>query len=462
MTGVLDVPDVDYAAAHSAALRARQAGTAAGSCLEDLAAALAPGWAGVASQAYLDGRAVVSREATALTQACQAMSRGILDFAGEAAAVLPGWRRDATRLAELERGASDPAVLGVDPDLVAVQASLAERDRLRQAVAVWERRYGEAGLLLAGACARAVALVDDGVLSTADQLWAIPKTLMDQLVVAPLQLGALLMRDPTQADGVALAQWYALKDQVRNPARTADEMSGGPQYRDGAWGEGTGTAIGSFVGMLGVRRLIMDIQAGRTVKPDGSAVWPPPPGTPRAGHRWMTEAELVKYRRNFDLRDETDVPRAQTLDEMRAGVDLERSEHPTLGHTISRHVGVDDDYLYFRLTDGTPLNDGSVGRPQATVSEWTDRATAEDTLTTIMQAATEDELLGVMGPGDGEVTLTLHDPSGFGRVFSLAPEQPDGTRQVVKTTADLVEVDLFRTDGVLYFGTTRLMATGVR
>ncbi len=107
------------------------------------------------------------------------MSRGILDFADEAAAVLPGWRRDAARLTELERGATDPAFIGVDPtDVVAVEATVAERDRLREAVAVWERRYGEAGMQLAGACGRAMALVDDGVLSTSEQLWAIPETLM--------------------------------------------------------------------------------------------------------------------------------------------------------------------------------------------------------------------------------------------------------------------------------------------
>ena len=441
MTGVLDVPDVDYAAAHSAALRARQAGTAAGSCLEDLAAALAPGWAGVASQAYLDGRAVVSREATALTQACQAMSRGILDFAGEAAAVLPGWRRDATRLAELERGASDPAVLGVDPDLVAVQASLAERDRLRQAVAVWERRYGEAGLLLAGACARAVALVDDGVLSTADQLWAIPKTLMDQLVVAPLQLGALLMRDPTQADDVALAQWYALKDQMRNPARTADEMSGAPQYRDGAWGEGTGTLVTSAIGFFGLRRTLLpdgstttvmqrqpEWRAGRRVRPPNSF------GT----YRDLTTEEAVRFQRN--VRDpDAPRPRPQTLDEMRAGVDLIRSEHPDLGHTVSRHVDVDMDYLLFRLQQGTPTDDGRVAEPPSEASAWIDQATAEATVTRALRDAPEvGQLETLVRSGqNGRVALTMP----VGDVGVVAIRGPSGVVRLDDATSVRVVVE---------------------
>lgn len=463
MTGILEIPTVDYSAAHSAALRARRAGTAADACLDDLAAALAPAWSGVASQAYLDGRAMVSREATALSQACDAMSRGIVDFADEAAAVLPGWRHDAERLAQLERGATDPAVLGIDPaDVVAVEATITERDRLREAVAVWERRYDEAGMQLASACQRATTLLDDGVLSTADQLWAIPTTLMRTQVVEPAEAVAMLVDDPSLVDDFAKASVLGLWDQVTHPVRTAREAVGAEYFERGEWGEGTGTSLGSFVGALWLRRAMMDVHAGRTVRPDGSSAWPPPKSQPMAGHRWMMVDELLKYRRHYDLRDETDAPRPQTLDEMRAGVDLDRSEHPTLGHTLSRHVDVGDDYLYFRLTDGTPLNDGSVGRPQTTVSEWTDRATAEEALTTIMQTATDDELRDVMGPGNGKVKLTLLDPDGFGRVLSLGPEQPDGTRAVIRTTANFLEVDLVRKNGMLYVGTTRLSTIGVR
>lgn len=457
MTRILDIPTVDYSAAHSAALRARRAGTAADACLDDLAAALAPAWSGVASQAYLDGRAMVSREATALSQACDAMSRGIVDFADEAAAVLPGWRRDAERLAQLERGAADPAVLGIDPaDVVAVEATITERDRLREAVAVWERRYDEAGASLASACLRATTLLDDGVLSTADQLWAIPTTLMRTQVVEPAEAVAMLVDDPSLVDDFAKASVLGLWDQVTHPVRTAREAVGAEHFERGEWGEGTGTSLGGFVGALWLRRAMMDVQAGRTVRPDGSSAWPPPPSQPMVGYRWMTVDELLKYRRNYDLHGPVRLVRTQTLDEMRAGVDLRRSEHPTLGHTLSRHVNVEEDYLFFRLTDGTPMNDGSVMRPETTASRWDDQATAEATITRVINDARPEELEPLSIRGE-EVTLRLGDPDGVGgRVLHLGPPEPDGTRAILRSPATYVEVVLKNVDGQLCVVTTRL------
>lgn len=455
MTRVLDIPTVDYSAAHSAALRTRRAGTAADACLDDLAAALAPAWSGVASQAYLDGRAMVSREATALSKACDAMSRGIVDFADEAAAVLPGWRRDAERLAQLERGAADPAVLGIDTaDVVAVEATITERDRLRAAVAVWERRYDEAGMQLASACQRATALLDDGVLSTADQLWAIPTTMMDELVVAPLQLGAMLLDDPSQADDVVVAQWYALKDQVQHPVRTVDEMSGGPQYRDGEWGEGTGVAAASVIGLFGLRRVLTPDGSTTTVvhrRPDwreGRRVRPPKSS---GRYRDLSTEEAVRFRRNV-LDPTTPRPRTQTLDEMRAGVDLTRSEHSELGHTVSRHVDVDMDYLLFRLQHGTPTDDGGVAEPPSGASAWIDRATAEATITRALHDAPEvRNLENLVSSGrDGHVRLNLPvDDAGV-----VATRGPTGVVRLDAATS--VRVVVRQQDGQLFIETAFL------
>ena len=455
MTRVLDIPTVDYSAAHSAALRTRRAGTAADACLDDLAAALAPAWAGVASQAYLDGRAMVSREATALSQACDAMSRGIVDFADEAAAVLPGWRRDAERLAQLERGATDPAVLGIDPaDVVAVEATITERDRLREAVAVWERRYDEAGMQLASACHRATALLDDGVLSTADQLWAIPTTLMDELVVAPLRLGAMLLDDPSQADDVVVAQWYALKDQVEHPVRTADEMAGGPQYRDGEWGEGTGQASASVIGLFGLRRMLApDGSTTILVRRQADARENRRTGTEftPGGYRDLTQEEAIRYARHIQDRN-APMPRTQTLDEMRAGVDLSRSEHNQLGHTLSRHVDVDMDYLMFRLYQGTPTNRLRVDEPPPVASAWTDQATAERAITDALNAPQNQAALRAFeeSSGNGSCTLVLARDD-LGVVASR--DQYGAVRYDV---ADHVEVILRRRDGNIFVATTKL------
>lgn len=461
MTRVLDIPTVDYSAAHSAALRTRRAGTAADACLDDLAAALAPAWSGVASQAYLDGRAMVSREATALSQACDAMSRGIVDFADEAAAVLAGWRRDAERLAQLERGAADPGVLGIDPaDVVAVEATITERDRLREAVAVWERRYDEAGALLAAACLRATTLLDDGVLSTADQLWAIPETLMDELVVAPMQLGAMLLDDPTQADDVVVAQWYALKDQVQHPVRTADEMSGGPQYRDGEWGEGTGTLLASVVGLWGLRRLIGDLDAGVLVHPDGSPTWPPPPGTfpLKKGQRIATTQELNDFRRYIDIRDASSTPRLQTLDELIARPDLERSEHPAFGHTLQRHVDVSDEYLEFRLREGTPENDGRVSAPVTFASRWADRPTAEAAVQQALRSLDADDRAALESSADALVRLHVDGPN-LGEVWRLGDASPGERPPTLTAPATSATVVLVRRSEDTFILTTELHAS---
>ena len=89
------IPVVDAAAAHGSALHLRRAATAGEECLDRLAAAVAPEWAGIASQAYLDSRAAVSRHATDLVEAARALSRAVLDFGDEAAVVCARWRQAA-------------------------------------------------------------------------------------------------------------------------------------------------------------------------------------------------------------------------------------------------------------------------------------------------------------------------------------------------------------------------------
>lgn len=388
----LPIPVVDVAAARSAALRLRQAAVAADECLDELVDAAPAGWSGAASGAYLDGRAVVSRRATDLADACTLLDRAVVGFSEEAAAVLPPWRTAAERLEALEAVVADPAAGGPDvPALGRLESLVQERDALRSEVAAWERRFGEAEMALTASCSQALATVDDGRLSTGDQLWAIPETVVRQLVVEPVELAGVLLDDPSRADDVARAAWFGLVDQLRNPRRTAEELAGVPAYEDGRWGEGVGTGLATLGGLWGGRRLLLPDG------PDGSRTGPGRRSSTADGmgekdaiddhevRSRLTDEEAARFRRNVQD-PSAPRPRLQTLDELRAGVDLSRSEHAALGHTLSRHVDVEPDYLAFRLQHGTPGNDGSIGYAPRQASAWADRSTAETTITDAINA----------------------------------------------------------------------------
>ncbi len=248
------IPEVDAAAAHGAALLLRRAAIAADECLDDLAAASAPAWSGLASQAYLDGRAAVSRQATDLHQAAHDLSRAILDFADEAAVVVVRWREDARRLGELDATLADPVRAGIDvTGLVGMarhDALVAERESLRERVTTWERRFADAEAQLVSASRRVSAVLDDGVLSVGDQLWAIPETMTQQMLVEPLALAQSVIEHPSTFDDVAKALLLGLKDQLLHPIRTVEEMVGAPAYDDGRWGEGVGTDLALLAGVF--------------------------------------------------------------------------------------------------------------------------------------------------------------------------------------------------------------------
>lgn len=449
----LPIPTVDVSAARSAALRIRQAAGAAEQCLDHLADSAPADWIGQASQAYLEGRAVVSRRATDLAEACAVLDRAVVEFSEEVAAVLPRWRPAAERLDQLELTCSDPARAGL-PDATPGQLEvlIRERDALRVEVAAWQRRYDEATLLLSGACSRVMTIIDDGRLSTADQLWAIPETVVQQMVLEPLALVALLADDPSQVDDVAKAAWFGVVDQVWHPSRTALEMAGVPAFQEGRWGEGAATGSVSIVGLIGLRRIIRDVQAGRPPTPGAGRRWPPPPGTKGIGKNgWLTEEQLVQFQRNMDIRDADAPIRTQTLDELRAGTDLSRSEHPRMGHTLSRHVDAPQDYLELRLNHGTPENDGSLGRRLSVVSSWTDRSTAEQAVTDSLSSRENQGLVASMAQGhDGSWTLTAIGPD-LGTVYRL-----DDQLDLTATPATYAKITFVREDGELFVMTTRL------
>ncbi len=465
------IPHIDASAGHGASLELRRAAIAAEECLDELAAAMAPAWAGVASQRFLDGRAAVSRQATDLADACHDLSRAIVDFADEAAMVVTRWREDAHRLGELEVTLSDPGRAGIDvTDLGGIaryDVLVAERDALQQKVTAWERRFGDAESLLEGAAGRVCALLDDGALSTGDQLWAIPETMTQQMVVEPLALVQSVIDDPTTFDDVAQALLLGLKDQLLHPVRTVEEMLGAPAYGDGRWGEGVGTDLALIAGALSPfkRTRLPDADTDTVLRlgdaPTCSAgvtggfglsiplmLWAAKPTC-----KVVPPEDRIRFARQMQDMS-APRPKTQTLDQLAAGVDLDASEHAHMGHTLSRHVDVDEEYLEYRLRTGTPLPDGSMGNRPGTASVWTDRATAEAVIT----AGIRDNLPAIRkwwASGEETMEIAVGPGHDIGLMMRL-----DGEGDVITSAANCVDVVLARRGDELFIRTTRLSPVG--
>lgn len=429
------IPVVDAAAAHGSALGLRRAAAAGEECLGLLAAAVAPEWSGVASQGYLDGRAAVSRRASDLVEASGVLSRAIVEFGDEAAMVCARWRSEAERLAELELTVADPARAGLDVAALGtsgLDALVADRDSLRLEVAAWERRFGDALAALVSAARQVSALLDDGVLSTSEQLWEIPTTVTELLVVEPLALADLLIDDPSQGDDVAKSMWLGSVERARHPIRSLQEMFGTEQFADGRWGEGVGTGLATIAGIFGTKGLgrVPDADLD-TVRPSaeasadtcavdvGSGGGLSIPMMMLAAKKTCGTVSLVaanRFAHNIQ-RSDAPRPRTQTLDEMQAGVDLDASEHADLGHVLSRHVDVNEDYLRYRLMVGTPETDGARSKPPRAASAWADRATAEASITRAIDEH-RGQLDRWMQSGDDSLTLPVTGED-LGRVMRL-------------------------------------------
>jgi hypothetical protein len=112
-------------------------------------------------------------------------------------------------------------------------------------------------------------------------------------------------------------------------------------------------------------------------------------------------------------------PRLQSLWEMLAHVDLSRHEHPQLGHTLTRHVHIDDAGLRRRVFEPGTKRDAA--------SRFTDLATAEEVVTQVLR--THADALQKFASNRSkrlDLTLVLDEPVGVvlphGRaIFDLPP-----------------------------------------
>jgi hypothetical protein len=142
-------------------------------------------------------------------------------------------------------------------------------------------------------------------------------------------------------------------------------------------------------------------------------------------------------------------PRTQTMDEMAAGVDLDASEHAELGHVLSRHVDVDEDYLRYRLMVGTPETEGALDTRPLAASAWVDRATAEGTITEAIRSnrADLDEWLA-SGKKAKELVVSGED---LGFVMRL-----DDAGEPTLEVANRARIFFARTGDEVYIRTTLL------
>jgi hypothetical protein len=213
-----------------------------------------------------------------------------------------------------------------------------------------------------------------------------------------------------------------LWDQVRHPIPTLDEMLGGPEYRAGQWGAGIGTTLSAAVGTKYLKRLA-------------------PEHVQRRFARNMADPRAPR-------------PRTQTVDELFEHVDLLRNEHYDLGHTIRRHVDVDDEYLRHRLEHGTLLDSGEYagGKPPPAASAFNDLPTAEMAITQALRANREAVLQFAQGGGKGgragTFTFTADEP--LGRVMYMGRDGPE----LVQSSK--VVVRLGRKDNEIYVVTAHL------
>ena len=324
----------------------------------DAGPGLAPGWEGVAAGEYRQRRAL-------LAQRCAQFE----ELAGTAAGLVRRWSvaAAADREAMVRARAAVQDVVAEErmaaaagqlyrPDLTAAH------DRALGAWAAAQDDYRAGVTQLAQQLDAVRDVVSDRQLSAGDQARAFVQTVWDGGVAGPAEqvwsLTGQVLVDPAGWWGAVRSVPGQARDLVaevfHDPLGVLGRLVDAPAWSQGHAGEGLGAATVLFL----------------------------------PGHDWLELDRAARPLRVLRRGSEAARawPRLQTVDELLQGVDLERHEHPDLGHTLDRHVEVDDAYLKDRLAHGTPLEDGGrAGAPKAT-SRFTDRATAQTAITQVLRA----------------------------------------------------------------------------
>ncbi len=382
---IAPVADVDQQAA--TAVGARWASVAAAlvdaaDTVEQATAATAPGWTGASSDRAARACSAVAQRARSLAGCIDEARAGLqawLPAAVEAVALLH-------RAEHLEQLAGTASPYGLD--LGPLTAEQVQAQRLRT--------DGQISLDLAsGRLNHTLSDLRLGLphrlLSVGDQLDAALVTVWDNGVAAPAQAGWALTGGLVQDPG---AWWRGVSGlpaqlwaQARHPVQTAKDGIAWDAWADGRWGEGGATVALDLVPL------------GRL--------------TGRA--RRLTSLEVLPARRDLDFSRHVADPAAplplrQSVGQLLVAVDLLAHEHALLGHTIRRHVGVSDEYLWDRLTNGTMLDDGTrSAHPPPAASTFPDLQTAQQAVDAALATSAEQVLAFSTGPWT-QMRLTWRGP----------------------------------------------------
>ena len=305
------------------------------------------GWAGAAQAGFADRLVELDAHLGALTYTATAGASVIEEY--------------SRRLGMLKG-----RLATVDTHLTGARTSL---DRGVGDLASWQARWAEVDHWTASRQA-VLAEFDAASEELADRLLALADTVADR----PRRLGEHVTDAATAVvDGLVDAAYLPFgwawdargwRSTLRGTPGAALDAAGDPvaalrgslpvdDVLDGRWGAAGGSLAVGFAG----RGL------GRAVK-----------GVDPREHDWDRHLRP----------DGTPLP--QSLPELLAGVDLERSEVFPGAHTIGRHVDVDDEFLKQRLTDGTTELGGRAKAPPGAASRWTDLETADEVVTGVLRA----------------------------------------------------------------------------
>ncbi len=305
-------------------------------------------WSGPAAEAAADAAERVE-DAAALVRDVAAAAAGLLaSFAVDVAELAARERaldRDAADMQEANARWVAAGSPGRDPSL---DLLLDLRARQQALAAAYEELSGRLAHALDGLRVQ----IPDRPLGVRDQ-WEGFRDAVGGNVVGAAALGyglsvdALVDRQRWWGTVAATAQGVA--GMLTDPVQTAKDSIGWDAFAGGHWGEGSGVLVGTLL----TRR----------------------PGAGGLGHvvEHVAAHGLVKAAH-------------QTLDEALAYVDLSLHED-AIGHTLRRHVEVDDDYIRDRAANGTLMPDGTRGpKPKKAASRFEDRDTAEMAITYALQA----------------------------------------------------------------------------
>ncbi|MGI4894396.1 MAG: RNase A-like domain-containing protein [Janthinobacterium lividum] len=369
------------------------------------------GWVGAAQDGFADR----------LTQ-LQGYLEVVTRTASAGAGVIEGYAR--------ELGMLKGRLAGIDAQLEYVQGAL---DRGVEDFALWESRWAELDHWTASRSV-VVAAFDAASQELATRL----SGLVDEVAGRPRRVGEQVSDAVTtvvgqvQGTGFLLFGWSwdgagwldmvravpgVVRGAVADPVGTAVAVLPIEELRDHRWG-----VAGASLGMAG-----LDKGLGREL--EGVT----PDHVERRGHL-----------------DEHGEPLPQSMPELLAGVDLERSEVFPGAHTIARHVEVDDEFLKQRLTDGT-VEEGNPGRVPSAASRWTDLETANRVITETLRA-NEDKLNQKVAAGKQTINVEAPAPADSGVAWVKDGSEGFVQKPVVKCIVRLGRSD----DGSWYVVTAYL------